>query len=488
MSIILAGDRSGTGKTTLTLALLAALKKRGDRVQSFKVGPDYIDPMFHRAITGRPSYNLDPVMTSEAYVQRSFSAHCVGADQAVVEGVMGLFDGATGTDDTASTAHIARLLELPVVLAVDCGRMARSLAALVEGYRHFDRQVRITGVVLNRVGSDRHFQLLSEALAAIDMPILGAFRREKDIQLPSRHLGLVPTGEVDGFEQIAERLAEIGERCFDWERLQPLLSTSKESRTKQKETALPCSSEVPSELVKPEAVRIAIAFDAAFNFYYPDNFEVLKDQGADLVFWSPLADKTLPEVDGLYFGGGFPEVFAAELSRNKVIKAALRQAISQGMPTYAECGGLMYLSQTLIDFEGRAWPMVNAISQTVKMGQKLSLGYRQATVLATGPLLTTKQTIIGHEFHKSSVVEVVASPVYQSRRYWGETGEAQAEGYHQQNLHASYIHLHWGHRPEVAQRFVQQCSAFRTNRYSAGYRASTLSMNRPNPEESSALA
>ncbi|MEO1792733.1 MAG: cobyrinate a,c-diamide synthase, partial [Cyanobacteria bacterium J06629_19] len=221
MSIILAGDRSGTGKTTITLALLSALKKRGHTIQSFKVGPDYIDPMFHSAVTNRACYNLDPVLTSEVYVQQSFHSHSVDADQAIVEGVMGLFDGATGTDDTASTAHIARLLELPVVLAVDCGRMARSLAALVQGYRHFDARVKVAGVILNRVGSDRHLQLLSDALAAINMPIFGVFRKEKAIQLPSRHLGLVPTGEISEFAQIAERLAGIGDRSFDWEQLEP---------------------------------------------------------------------------------------------------------------------------------------------------------------------------------------------------------------------------------------------------------------------------
>lgn len=459
MSIILAGDRSGTGKTTLTLALLAALKKRGDRVQSFKVGPDYIDPMFHSAITGRPTYNLDPVLTSEAYVQQSFNAHCAEANQVVVEGVMGLFDGATGADDTASTAHIARLLGLPVVLAVDCGRMARSLAALVQGYRQFDQRVTVAGVVLNRVGSDRHLQLLSEALGAINMPILGVFRREKDIQLPSRHLGLVPTGEVSEFEQIAERLAEIGERCFDWERLQPLLS----AKAKETTAASDLLEAQPLGAIQQKKVKIAIAHDAAFNFYYPDNFETLENQGADLIFWSPLADETPPAADGLYFGGGFPEVFAAQLSQNKAVKVAIKQVIAQGTPTYAECGGLMYLSQTLIDFQGKAWPMVNAIPQTVKMGLKLSLGYRQAKALTAGPALIRGQTAVGHEFHKSSVVEPITQPVYQSQRYWGEIGDTQKEGYHLSNLHASYIHLHWGHRPEIAQRFVQQCSAFRAS-------------------------
>lgn len=454
MTIILAGDRSGTGKTTLTLALLAALKKRRCAVQSFKVGPDYIDPMFHAAVTSRPCYNLDPVLTSERYVQQSFRAHCADADYAVVEGVMGLFDGATGTDDTASTAHVARLLGVPVLLAVDCARMARSLAALVQGYRTFDTRLNVAGVILNRVGSDRHLQLLRDALDAINMPIFGVFRREKDVQLPDRHLGLVPTGEVSGFGQIAERLAELGERCFDWEKLEPLLvadvaSTALSHRERQEEEG-------------ERKVRIAIAYDSAFNFYYPDNFEALEAQGAELVYWSPLNDEKLPEADGLYFGGGFPEVFAAQLSENKPMMAAVQQAIEQGIPTYAECGGLMYLSQALTDFEGHSWTMVGSIPQTVEMGGRLVLGYRKAIALNNGPLLKKGQTVIGHEFHRSAVVEKLRQPTYTAQRYWGAIDQPALEGYHQPNLHASYVHLHWGHRPEIAQTFVQQCRMSKT--------------------------
>ena len=384
MSIILAGDRSGTGKTTLTLALLAALKKRGHIVQSFKVGPDYIDTMFHSAKTGRPCDNLDPVLTSEAYV-----------------------------------------------LVVDCGRMARALAALVQGYRNFDRRVTVAGVILNRVGSDRHLQLLSDALAAIKMPIFGVFRREKDIQLPSRHLGLVPTEEVNEFEQIADRLAAIGERCFDWEQLAPMLDylgTADRRAVEFGDVAL---------VEEGKRVRVAIARDAAFNFYYPDNFEALETQGAALIYWSPLKDKALPETDGFYFGGGFPEVFANELANNKPVRMQLKQAIEAGMPTYAECGGLMYLSQTLIDFDGQAWPMVNAIPQTVKMGGRLALGYRRAKALATGPLLDAEQSVGGHEFHRSSVVETLAAPLFETQRYWGETGETHSEGVRRASLHES---------------------------------------------------
>ncbi|MEL6157596.1 MAG: cobyrinate a,c-diamide synthase [Cyanobacteria bacterium J06554_11] len=457
MSIILAGDRSGTGKTTLTLALLAALKRRGQQVQSFKVGPDYIDPMFHSAVTGRPCYNLDPVLTRKAYVQRSFQRHCQGVEQAVVEGVMGLFDGATGTDDTASTAHIARLLGLPVVLAVDCSRMARSLAALVQGYRQFDPRVNVAGVILNRVGSDRHLQLLSDALAAINMPIFGVFRKEKAIQLPSRHLGLVPTGEISEFAQIAERLAGIGDRSFDWEQLEPWLAAEPTRTAEQQTAAKNQTGQIRGADPEERPVRIAIARDAAFNFYYPDNLEALEANGAQLTFWSPMADETLPPADGLYFGGGFPEIFAAQLSENKSVRLAVRSAIDQGTPTYAECGGLMYLSETLIDFDRRAWPMVGAVAQTVQMGERLSLGYRQAQAVCDGPLLKKGQTLVGHEFHKSSVSKPLTRPVYQTQRYWGEVGNRQAEGFCQKALHASYLHLHWGDRPDVAQRFIEQC-------------------------------
>ncbi|CAN5669127.1 cobyrinate a,c-diamide synthase [soil metagenome] len=449
MAIILAGDRSGTGKTTLTLALLAALKNRRCAVQSFKVGPDYIDPMFHAAVTGRPCYNLDPILTSERYVQQSFRAHCADADYAVVEGVMGLFDGATGTDDTASTAHVARLLGLPVLLAVDCARMSRSLAALVQGYRTFDARVNVAGVILNRVGSDRHLQLLRDALEAISMPIFGVFRREKDVQLPDRHLGLVPTGEVSGFEQIAERLAGLGERCFDWGKLERLLVAERERGKGEGEKGKREKGE--------SRVRIAIARDSAFNFYYPDNLEALAAQGAELIDWSPLDDKDLPEADGLYFGGGFPEVFAAHLSENRPMMAAVRQAIERGMPTYAECGGLMYLSQSLTDFAGKSWPMVGSIPQTVEMGGRLVLGYRKAIALNDGPLLKKGQPVIGHEFHKSAVVEKLRQPTYTAQRYWGAVEQPASEGYHQRNLHASYVHLHWGHRPDIAQNFIQQC-------------------------------
>jgi cobyrinic acid a,c-diamide synthase len=335
----------------------------------------------------------------------------------------------------------------------------------------------VAGVILNRVGSDRHLQLLRNALDSINMPILGVFQRERDIELPSRHLGLVPTGEVSAFKEVAQRLAVLGERCFDWEKLvglgfgyaQPTGGLSAmvngyaqptDGLSAMAERSRSRSQGKNQGKSQGKGVRIAIAQDSAFNFYYRDNFEQLEAQGAELVYWSPLKDKTLPKVNGLYFGGGFPEVFAAELSANEPIMTAVREAITRGIPTYAECGGLMYLSEAIVDFDGESWPMAGVIPQTVKMGGRLALGYRQAMAIADGPLLKLGQTVTGHEFHKSSIVEPLERPIYKTRRYWGETDSDQLEGYGRANLQASYVHLHWGDRPDIAQRFVSQCLRF----------------------------
>src|SRR6478672_3104718 len=283
MTLVIAGERSGVGKTTVTLALLASLQRRGLQVQSYKVGPDYIDPMFHQYVTGRPGRNLDPVLTSEAYVQQCFARHLQGVDYALVEGVMGLFDGVKAEiRDWASTAHIARLLELPVLLVLDCSRLSGSIAAIAHGYRSFDPRIKLVGVVLNRVGSDRHRQLLKEALEPLQLPILGILRRQDNITIPDRHLGLIPTAELPQLDTVIDQLAELGNNCFNWERLLPLL----------KAETLPLASS-PNQEKSGKEVKIAVARDRAFSFYYPDNLDILESCGAKLVFWSPLTD-TLP--------------------------------------------------------------------------------------------------------------------------------------------------------------------------------------------------
>lgn len=462
MALVIAGERSGVGKTTVTLALLSYLAQQQCRVQPFKVGPDYIDPMFHSAIAGRPSRNLDPVLTSEAYVRSCFATHCQGAGYALVEGVMGLFDGVTLPQEknsppgspaqAASTAQIARLLNIPVLLVLDCARLSGSVAAIVHGYRSLDPALTIAGVVLNRVGSDRHLELLQDALAPLGMPILGVLRRQDAIALPDRHLGLVPTDELDQLGEISDRLAQLAAMSFDWQRLFPLL----------KSPAPP--QHLPLEI--PDAtsafncqVRIGVARDRAFNFYYPDNLDLLQQLGAKLVFWSPLADSVLPPVQGLYLGGGFPEVFAQTLSENQAALNAVRWAMQTGIPTYAECGGLMYLCQAIVDFAGKAWPMVGTLPTAAVMGKRLSLGYRQATALHNTPLLPSGTRVWGHEFHRSRLTQSSPTPLWQLQGL-GACGLPTPEGWQTPWLHASYLHLHWGATGALPQRFLSHCQAY----------------------------
>lgn len=444
------------GKTTVTLALLAALAQKSPWVQSFKVGPDYIDPMFHHRATGRPCYNLDPILTSETYVQQCFTHRCQGADFALVEGVMGLFDGASGLSDVASTAHIARLLNLPVLLVVDCSRLSRSVLAIIHGYQTLDPQVRLAGVVLNRVGSDRHLELLTQALKGAGLPILGILRRQDAIALPDRHLGLVPTAELPQLPDILDRLADLGHTCFDWDALTPLLKTSSVSRLTPPGYPLAPSRSHP---LTPR-LRLAIAQDPAFSFYYPDNLAMLTALGADLIPWSPLRDEHPPAADGLYFGGGFPEMFAAELAANQGLRSTLKTLIHQGLPIYAECGGLMYLATTLIDLDDNPWPMVGVLPTNVRMTGRLTLGYRHALTEQNSLLLQAGQTLWGHEFHRSETETPPPSPLYRLKRYEAMQPHT-TEGWGCHRVHASYLHLHWGGCPEVAQALIAVCGQYR---------------------------
>lgn len=450
MALIIAGDRSSSGKTTVTLAMLSFLSEKGYRIQSFKVGPDYIDPMFHRAVSDRPCRNLDPALTSEAYVKSAFARHCQDVEYALVEGVMGLFDGIKkeGSKDFASTAHIARLLELQVLLVIDCARLSGSVGAIAQGYRCFDSRIKIAGVVLNRVGSDRHLQLLEEALEPLNLPVMGILRRQEDIRIPDRHLGLVPSGEIDRSRELFDRLARLAEKCFDWENLQSHLEVRSSNNSR---------SAPPPSLTKK--VKIAVAFDRAFNFYYQDNFDILEELGAKVVFWSPLEDKSIPEgIDGLYFGGGFPEVFAPDLADNKSVLKALKTAIEMGMPAYAECGGLMYLCDRLVDFADRTWQMVGILPATAIMSEKLTIGYRQATALSDSPLLVSGDIVWGHEFHRSELSASPSKPLFSLAAI--NRGIPTYEGWQPYQLHASYLHLHFGEYRAYLQRFLEKCADF----------------------------
>ncbi|TFI50925.1 cobyrinate a,c-diamide synthase [Mastigocladus laminosus UU774] len=480
MTLIIAGERSGVGKTTVTLTLLASLCRRSHQVQSFKVGPDYIDPMFHQHVTKRACRNLDPILTSETYVQQCFTRHSQGMDYALIEGVMGLFDGVSSSvsshlsfakhqeqmtndigqmTDYASTAHIARLLDLPVILVIDCSRLSGSVAAIAHGYSSFDPRIKIAGLILNRVGSDRHLQLLKNSLTPLQLPILGVLRRQDNITIPDRHLGLVPTVELPELNALIERFADLGDTCFDWERLLPLLRIEgqedrgdKEDKEDRGDKLLVCLSSI---------VKIAVARDRAFNFYYQDNLDLLQQLGAELVFWSPLEDPKLPEgVQGMYFGGGFPEVFAQNLAENTDAKAAIKTAILTGMPTIAECGGLMYLCEQVIDFAGKSWSMVGVLPTTAVMSGRLTLGYRRAVVLQDSLLVNAGTTVYGHEFHRSYLMSNFEQPLFETYRFDNEefTGcEGWGSNSPHLNLQASYIHMHWGASSEIPQRFLRRC-------------------------------
>jgi cobyrinic acid a,c-diamide synthase len=451
MSIIIAGERSGVGKKTVTLTLLASLRRRGVKVQSFKVGPDYIDPMFHQYVTGLPCRNLDAVLTSENYIQKCFNHHSPQSEYTLVEGVMGLFDGigqlanTNGKTDFASTAHVARLLDIPIILVIDCSRLSGSVAAIAHGYCSLDSRIKVAGLVLNRVGSDRHLSLLKTSLAPLQLPILGVLRRQDNITIPDRHLGLIPTSELPELDQIINSLADIGDTYFDWDKLLPLLKSS--------------SSPIPnSQLpITNSSVKIAVARDQAFNFYYQDNLDLLEQLGAELVFWSPLNDSQLPkDIQGMYFGGGFPEVFAPQLAANISLIQAVKNSISAGIPTIAECGGLMYLCEQIIDFDGNSWPMVGILPTHAQMDKRLTLGYRRAVILENTFLLDSNKHIFGHEFHRSHLITNSPQPLFNTYRYDCDENTG-FEGWYLPNVHASYIHQHWGESREIPQRFIQEC-------------------------------
>ncbi len=491
MSLIIAGERSGVGKTTVTLTLLSCLSRRGLQVQSFKVGPDYIDPMFHKYVTSRACRNLDPVLTSEDYVKKCFYKYSILSEYTLIEGVMGLFDGVSKNkqetspmplplvkggvekketpdlakeeiNNFASTAHIAKLLNLPVLLVVDCSRLSGSVAAIVHGYRCFDKEIEIAGVILNRVGSDRHLSLLKNALEPLQIPILGVLRRQDDIKIRDRHLGLVPTAELPELNEVIDKLVNLGETCFDWEKLLPLLRTeisppSPPRHFAQRGEPPASGSSSPS----PPSAKIAIAYDKAFNFYYQDNLDLLENLGAELIFWSPLEDTELPkDIGGMYFGGGFPEVFAQALAENTSAQDAVRAAILSGIPTIAECGGLMYCAEQIVDMTGKSWKMLGILPTTAVMDKRLTLGYRRGVALQDSLLIDAGKTIYGHEFHRSRLISDSNKPLFQTYRYDCDEFTGKEGWISPQNLHASYIHMHWGNSIEIPQRFLEKCRVF----------------------------
>ncbi len=445
--LVLAGINSGCGKTTLAAGVLAALRRRGLKAQGFKVGPDYIDPGFHTLAAGRASRNLDSWMVSPEALRELFQHGSATADINIIEGVMGLFDGHSGSDDSGSTAEVARVLQAPVVLVLDISKTSRTAAAMVLGCRHFDPGLDIRGVILNRAGSARHWQWVKEAIEQkTDLPVLGHLPRDAGLQLPERHLGLVPANEHDKLEDFIEKLAPQIEVSVDIEALLKIAGRAP-PLTEKTNRLFP---EVP---VEPKIARIAIARDEAFSFYYQDNLDLLEAHGAELIPFSPLRDTVLPPgTRGLYLGGGFPEVFAARLAKNQSMLKAVKLAGLSGMPVYAECGGLMYLAEGVADRDGARHPMVGLVPGWSSMKEmRLKLAYVEIAAHGQNPLLNQGTTIRGHEFHYSQL----PPPLAEAAAWQVRNPEPRLEGFHLKNILASYIHLHFATHPCLAPAFVK---------------------------------
>ncbi len=449
--LVIAGTQSGVGKTTVTLGLLYALARRGLKVQPFKVGPDFIDPGHHTRAAGRVCRNLDGWMLSREANLALFRRQAREVDVAVVEGVMGLFDGYDGASEAGSTAQMAKWLGLPVLLVVDARAMARSAAALVHGFASFDPALGLAGVVFNRVGSAAHLEYLNQALSSLNgVRGFGGLPRDQELAIPERHLGLATAEDHPLEDSYLGHLADRLETHLDLEGLLEALPP----------LTLP---EEPAPAVTPPLVRLGIARDRAFCFYYPENLELLASFGAELVPFSPLKDRELPAgLHGVYLGGGYPELYAERLAANEGLKQALKQGAVGGLPIYAECGGLMYLAREILDLEGRAHPMAGVLPFTVRMLPRLkALGYREVTLTAPGLLGPAGTTARGHEFHYS---EILGEPDDVARLYRltpRRGGAAVSEGYGDGNVLASYVHLHFGSNPEVARHLVASCRAYK---------------------------
>lgn len=452
--LVIAAPSSGSGKTTVATGLMAAFTQRGLAVSPHKAGPDYIDPGYHALATGRPGRNLDSFMSGTDLIGPLFAHGSAGCDLAVVEGVMGLYDGAAGRGELASTAQVAKLLRAPVVLVVDASSQSRSVAALAHGFASFDPQVRIGGVILNKVGSDRHEVMLREALEEAGMPVLGVLRRVPQVAAPSRHLGLVPVAErrADALASVAALADQVRAGC-DLEALMALARTAPPLEVEPWDPARnPARDpEEPTGAATGRRPVVAVAGGPAFTFSYAEHAELLTAAGAEVVTFDPLRDEALPAgTAGLVIGGGFPEMYAPELSANAPLRAAVSAFAASGAPVAAECAGLLYLAGSL---DGK--PMCGVLNADARMSDRLTLGYREAVAVSDSPLARAGTRLRGHEFHRT-----VIEPGAGAAPAWGFTHpERRVEGFVQGGVHASYLHTHWAAQPSVAWRFVGHARA-----------------------------
>jgi cobyrinic acid a,c-diamide synthase len=446
-AIAIAGTHSGCGKTTVTLGLIAAFRKKGMRVQPFKIGPDFIDAGLHRLIANRPSRNLDLWMCGEKATVDCFQGNSVDADIAVIEGVMGMYDG------HASTASLAHFLQVPVILVVDAYGMAESAGAVVKGYTEFglpsiksfegrlhaECGLKFAGVIFNRVSSEAHFTMLKNSVT--DVTVLGYLPRELGFEIPNRHLGLVVAEEQPLAAQAIDKLADAILEHIDLDLILEKAACG---------VAEPSCARIQSDATEdPNRFTLAVAYDKAFCFYYEDNLDAFRNVGAEIIRFSPLSDTAIPSnADMVYIGGGYPEIHAAELSRNTTMLESIRDWSNAGKPLYAECGGLMYLSHGIHDMNGSFFPMADAFSFETRMTRRPTLGYREIVLNEDCVLGKVGETCRGHEFHFSEITEKIPGSLYTVRDQSGKT--IGQEGFMQKNTVASYIHLHFSSNRQIA--------------------------------------
>ena len=447
--LVIAGTHSGVGKTTVTLALLAGFRRLGRRVQPFKVGPDFIDPGHHQMASGRESRNLDGWMLGPLVNRVVFQEAAQDADLSIVEGMMGLFDGSSPTKETGSTAEMAKQLDSAVLLVIDGSAMAGSAAAMVFGYTFFDPEVTIAGVVFNRIKSKGHYELLKSAVERnAHVPVVGYLSPDPALTIPDRHLGLQTAMEGD-LGEVYDKLGEAAQTTLDLEQIEALAFP----RGDWEEAVL--SVPTKAESVQPRPVRVGIGHDRAFCFYYPDNLRLLQEAGGECIRFSPIDDRTLPEVDLLYLGGGYPEVYASLLTDNPDMHESIRQFAGKGGVVYAECGGLMYLSKSLRDFDGKVYGMVGIFPVDVAMSrERMTIGYRELVLEQTGILGEAGMRVRGHEFHYSHLENTGETAFLGSLRN-AQGKDCGMDGLVSKNAVGLYTHLHFASHPAVPVSLIQ---------------------------------
>jgi cobyrinic acid a,c-diamide synthase len=449
---VIAGERSGVGKTILTLAMAQAFMERGLRVQCFKVGPDFIDPGFHQAVTGRTSRNLDGWMMGRDYSICSFEENVQDADMAIVEGVMGLFDGHNGKSDDGSTAQIAKWLNLPVVLVVDGSSLARTAGALVLGFENYDPEIEVAGVIFNRVAGKRHYEYLREGVQAkCHADVLGYVTRSPEWHVPERHLGLVMASECDSLKQTIQSLLREIEKTVNFESMMKYCRQGKKFAKDSRDNQKALSSE--------KKAAIGVARDEAFCFYYQDNIDFLQHYGAGIKYFSPIHDEKLPEgIQGLYLGGGYPELYASDLHRNHKMREEILGFCKSGRPVYAECGGFLYLLRAVTDQKGECFDMVGLFPAEARMLTHVRrLGYVEVEATNGCKFIADGERIRGHEFHYSELSDMPGHIDRCYRVYRGRAKEFLPEGFRIDNVLAGYMHLHFASNPDFAKNFVGMC-------------------------------